>query len=261
MTGQVLCETGDGVAWITFSNPAKRNAMSLEMWQELGRILPDLHADDAVRVVVMRGAGERAFMSGADISQFESQRDSAAAAAAYDAIAEAARDGLLRLEKPLIAMIRGFCLGGGLGVALTADLRFAAEDATFGIPAANLGTAYSPGSVRRLVNLVGPSAAKDLLFSARRLDAAEALRLGLVSRVAAPEALEDAVRDYARSLAGKAPLSLRAAKATVDEALKPPGEQDGARALRLVAACLDSEDYAEGWRAFMEKRAPVFRGR
>jgi enoyl-CoA hydratase/carnithine racemase len=260
MTGQVLCEKADGVGWVTFSNPSKRNAMTLEMWQDMARILQALQQDAAIRVVVMRGAGDKAFMSGADISQFEANRDSAAAAAAYDAISEESRQWLVRLDKPLIAMIRGFCLGGGLGVALTADLRFAADDARFGIPAANLGTAYSVGSVRRLVHVVGPSAAKDILFSTRRVDATEALRLGLVSRVTAPETLEETVRDYAALLATKAPLSLRASKAAVDEVTKPEGERDAERIRALVAACFDSADYAEGRRAFMEKRAPVFRG-
>ena len=260
MTGEVLCEAADGIGWITFSNPAKRNAMTLEMWQAVGRTILALQADDAVRAVVMRGAGDRAFMSGADISQFEAQRDSAQAAAAYDVIAEEAREHLRRLDKPLIAMIHGFCLGGGLGVALAADLRFCSEDASFGIPAANLGVAYSTGSVRRLVDLVGPSVAKDILFSARRLDAPEALRVGLVSRVTGKDALEHAVRDYATALAAKAPLSLRASKATVDEVMKPAGEQDAERIRRHVAACFDSADYTEGRRAFMEKRTPVFRG-
>lgn len=260
MSGQVVCDKADGVAWMTFSNPSKRNAMTLEMWQDTARILQALHEDPAIRVVVMRGAGDRAFMSGADISQFEALRDSAAAAAAYDAVAEESRRWLTRMDKPLIAMIHGFCLGGGLGVALTADLRFASEDAVFGIPAANLGVAYSTASVRRLVNLVGPAAAKDILFSARRIDAAEALRLGIVSRLAPPDALEQTVRDYAALLATKAPLSLRASKATVDEVSRPEGEQDPERVRQLAAACFDSADYAEGRHAFVEKRAPVFRG-
>lgn len=261
MTGQVLCEKADGVGWMTFSNPSKRNAMSLEMWRDVARILEDLQQDHAIRVVVMRGAGDRAFMSGADISQFEQLRDSAAAAAAYDAVSEDARRWLGRIDKPLIAMIRGFCLGGGLGVALAADLRFASDDAIFGIPAANLGVAYSTASVRRLVGLVGPAAAKDILFSARRLDAAEALRIGLVSRVTPAGVLDETVRTYATLLAGKAPLSLRASKAMVDEAVLPESERDAERLRRLVADCFDSADYAEGRRAFMEKRAPVFQGR
>jgi len=261
MTGQVLCEKADGVGWMTFSNPSKRNAMSLEMWRDVARILEDLQQDHAIRVVVMRGAGDRAFMSGADISQFEQLRDSAAAAAAYDAVSEDARRWLGRIDKPLIAMIRGFCLGGGLRVALAADLRFASDDAIFGIPAANLGVAYSTASVRRLVGLVGPAAAKDILFSARRLDAAEALRIGLVSRVTPAGVLDETVRTYASLLAGKAPLSLRASKAMVDEAVLPESERDAERLRRLVADCFDSADYAEGRRAFMEKRAPVFQGR
>lgn len=261
MTGQVLCEKADGIGWMTFSNPSKRNAMSLEMWRDVARILEDLQQDHAIRVVVMRGAGDRAFMSGADISQFEQLRDSAAAAAAYDAVSEDARRWLARIDKPLIAMIRGFCLGGGLGVALAADLRFASDDAVFGIPAANLGVAYSTASVRRLVGLVGPAAAKDILFSARRLNAAEALRIGLVSRVTPAGVLDETVRTYATLLAGKAPLSLRASKAMVDDAVLPESERDAERIRRLVADCFDSADYAEGRRAFMEKRAPVFQGR
>jgi enoyl-CoA hydratase len=261
MTGQVLCEKADGIGWMTFSNPSKRNAMSLEMWRDVARILEDLQQDQGVRVVVMRGAGDRAFMAGADISQFEQLRDTAAAAAAYDAVSEDARRWLARLDKPLIAMVHGFCLGGGLGVALAADLRFASDDATFGIPAADLGVAYSMASVRRLVGLVGPAAAKDILFSARRLDAVEALRIGLVSRVTPASALDEAVRTYASLLTGKAPLSLRASKAMVDEVGIPEREHDAERIRRLVADCFDSADYAEGRRAFMEKRAPVFRGR
>lgn len=261
MTGQVKCEKADRIGWMTFNNPAKRNAMTLEMWQDMARILQDLQQDEEIRVVVMRGAGDRAFMSGADLSQFELLRDSAAAAAAYDAILEESRQWLTRLDKPLIAMIHGFCLGGGLAVALTADLRFASDDASFGIPAANLGVAYPTASVRRLVSLVGPAAAKDILLSARRLDAPEALRLGLVSRVVPPGGLEETVRAYATLLATKAPLSLRASKAAVDEATKPEGEQDAERIRLLVAECFDSADYVEGRRAFMEKRPPVFGGR
>jgi enoyl-CoA hydratase/carnithine racemase len=261
MTGQVLGEKTGAVGWLTFDNPAKRNAMSLEMWEQLAAILQDFQADAAIRVVVLRGAGERAFVSGADISQFGAARADAEAAARYDAAAGRSRQWLARLDRPLIAMIRGYCLGGGLGIAMQADLRFAAEDARFGIPAADLGVAYSTDSLRRLVGLVGPAAAKDILFSARQLDAAEALRLGLVSRVVPAEALEETVRGYATLVATKAPLTLRASKLMIDELLKPESAQDAEAMRRLVAACFDSADYAEGRRAFLEKRRPVFQGR
>jgi len=261
MTGQMLAEKTGPIGWMTFSNPAKRNAMSLEMWSAMAEILEDFEADDAIRVIVMQGAGDRAFVSGADISQFAAQRADAETASRYAALSDSARQRLNTLQKPLIAMIRGYCLGGGLGIAMSADLRFAAEDARFGIPAANLGAAYSSDSLRRLVNLVGPAAAKDILFSARRLDAAEALRIGLVSRLAPPAALEGVVRDYAMTLAEKAPLSLRASKAIVNELMKPESLQDGAMMRAHVATCFDSADYTEGRRAFMEKRMPVFTGR
>lgn len=260
MAGQVLDAREGAVGWITFSNPAKRNAMSMEMWGQLARILEAYRDDAAIRVVVMRGDGDRAFVSGADISQFEDNRADAAAAARYDAVSEGARAALAGFPKPLIAMIRGYCLGGGLGIALTADLRFAAEDARFGIPAANLGVAYSGDSLRRLVALVGPAVAKDILFSARQLDAAEAHRVGLAQRLLPAETLEAAVREYADTLAGKAPLTQRASKTIINELMKPESAQDAALMKRVVTDCFDSADYAEGRRAFMEKRRPVFRG-
>jgi len=176
-------------------------------------------------------------------------------------VSDGARAALNSFDKPLLALIRGYCLGGGLGIAMAADLRFAATNARFGIPAANLGIAYAADNLRRLVNLVGPAAAKDILFSARRLDAEEALRLGLVSRVVAPEALEAEVRAYAATLAEKAPLSLAASKAIVNELMKPESAQDSALIRAHVETCFNSADYTEGRRAFMEKRTPVFQGR
>ncbi len=261
MTGRMLSEKTGGIGWMTFSNPTKRNAMSLEMWGAMEAILLDFQADPAIRVVVMQGEGDKAFVSGADISQFEKNRSDAAAAAAYSAVSDSARAALNALDKPLIALIRGFCMGGGLGIAMTADLRFAAADAKFGIPAANLGIAYSQDSLRRLVNLVGPAAAKDILFSARRLEAEEALRLGLINRICAPDALEAEVRAYAEAVAQKAPLSVRASKAIVNELMKPESAQDAAMMHGHVETCFNSADYTEGRRAFMEKRSPVFQGR
>jgi len=261
MTGRMLSEKTGGIGWMTFSNPTKRNAMSLEMWNALAEILADFQADPAIRVVVMQGDGDKAFVSGADISQFEKNRSDAEAAASYSAVSDGARAALNALDKPLLALIRGFCMGGGLGIAMAADVRFAASDSKFGIPAANLGIAYAHDSLRRLVGLVGPAAAKDILFSARRLDAEEALRLGLINRICAPEALEAEVRAYAEAVAQKAPLSLRASKAIVNELMKPESAQDAAMMRGHVETCFNSADYTEGRRAFMEKRTPVFQGR
>lgn len=261
MTGRMLSEKTGGIGWMTFSNPTKRNAMSLEMWGAMAEILADFQADPAIRVVVMQGDGDKAFVSGADISQFEKNRSDAAAAAAYSAVSDGARAALNALDKPLLALIRGFCMGGGLGIAMAADLRFATSDAKFGIPAANLGIAYAHDSLSRLVGLVGPAAAKDILFSARRLEAEEALRLGLINRICTPDTLEAEVRAYAEAVAQKAPLSVRASKAIVNELMKPESAQDAAMMRGHVETCFNSADYTEGRRAFMEKRPPVFQGR
>jgi enoyl-CoA hydratase/carnithine racemase len=261
MTGEILSARDGGVGWLTFSNEAKRNAISLEMWQQLADVMQGFADDPTIAAVVMRGAGEKAFVSGADISQFDAKRNNAEAAAQYSAIGDAGRRALSGFPKPLIAMIHGYCLGGGLGIAMMADLRFAASDSQFGIPAANLGIAYAAENVRRLIGLVGPSVAKDILFSARRLDAAEALSVGLVSRVVPPGELAGAVQAYAALLAEKAPLSLRASKAIIDELTKPESARDSALIPGWVKTCFDSADYAEGRKAFAEKRKPVFTGR
>jgi len=259
-TDKMLAEKDGAIGWVTFNNPARRNAMSLEMWAALDAILSDFEADPAIRAVVMRGAGDKAFVSGADISQFAEKRADAEAAAAYARTSENARQRLASITKPLIAMIRGFCMGGGLGIAMKADVRFAADDSIFAIPAARLSIAYSFDNVRDLVNLVGPSFAKDILFSARRLSADEALRIGLVNRVVAPDALEGVVREYVGLLADNAPLSMRASKATVNEVIRDAADRDMDLIEQLGRACFDSADYAEGRQAFMEKRRPVFRG-
>ncbi len=259
-TDKMLAEKADGIGWMTFNNPARRNATSLEMWQAIADILDDFGADPAVRVVVMRGAGDKAFVSGADISQFEEQRADAEAAARYNAVAEGARVAMAALEKPLIAMIRGYCLGGGVAIAMAADMRFAAEDSSFGIPAARLGIAYGFGYLRKLVDLVGPAYAKEILLTARRFSAEEALRIGLVNRVVPVAELEATVLEVCAAIVDNAPLSIVANKATIDEVAKDAGARDMARIEELGRICFDSADYTEGRRAFMEKRKPVWRG-
>ena len=257
--GRMLAEIADGVGTITFNNPEKRNAMSLEMWRGLVEILDLFAADASVRAVVLAGAGAKAFVSGADISQFGSQRADAAAQRDYDALTSAGRARLAAFPRPVIARIRGFCLGGGLGIALQADLRIAADDAEFGIPAARLGLAYGAGMVRQLVALVGPAHARMLLYTGDRIDAREAARIGLVNRTVPAGELMDAVADVARAMADNAPLSIRAAKLAVAGA-EAPGSVADADIEAAIAACFDSEDYREGRAAFQEKRPPRFAG-
>ncbi|MCZ6605194.1 MAG: enoyl-CoA hydratase [Alphaproteobacteria bacterium] len=260
-TEKLSVEKDDGIGWIIFNNPARRNAFSLEMWQGVVEIVGDFANDKDIRVAVMRGAGDKAFASGADISQFDDQRANAEAAERYSAIAEAGCAALAEFDKPLIAMIRGYALGGGLAVAMAADMRIASDDSSFGIPAARLGIPYSLNGLRPLVDLVGPALAKDLLITARRLTAEDALRIGLVNRVVPPERLESTVRDVCATIIDNAPLSIIACKAAVNELVKDPVDRDMGRVDELSRLCYDSADYAEGRRAFMEKRKPVWTGR
>ena len=260
LTDKMKAEKEGYIGWITFNNPARRNAVSLEMWEALGVILTNFQQDDDVRVVVMKGAGDKSFVAGADISEFEEKRNSASSKDEYAKKSAQAHSMLYRLEKPLIAMIQGYCIGGGMAVALNADVRFATHDSTFGIPAAKLGLGYGFAGVKALFDLVGPSCAKDILLSARFLDAEEALRIGLINRVVSREDLESTVRDYANMISKNAPLTIKAAKASVKELLKNPERRNLGKIDTMVNDCFDSNDYAEGRRAFMEKRKPVFTG-
>jgi enoyl-CoA hydratase/carnithine racemase len=236
----------DGIAWLTFDHPARRNALTMAMSRSLLAELERIEADSEAHVVVLRGAGDEAFMSGADISEQDDPEQPEAITAWYAALAA--------MTKPVLAMVRGFCLGGGLATALEADLRIAAHGSLFGIPAARLGIGYPYDAVQRLVGLVGPAVAADILYTGRRLPAEEALRVGLIQELVAGDELEERVTQIAATIAGNAPLTIRAAKAAIRG-----GERDEVD--RLVAACRTSEDLAEGRRAFFEKRPPVFRGR
>lgn len=259
--GKMLAARSGGVGLITFNQPEKHNAISVEMWAGLAQILDAFEADDDVRVVVLAGAGTRAFVSGADISQFEQQRANADAQRAYDAQTAAGRRRLSSFHKPSIAMIRGYCLGGGLAIAMQTDLRIASSDSQFGIPAARLGIAYGFDGVKNLVALVGPAHARMLLYTADRIGAEEAREIGLINRVVAPEALEAVVFEIAHAIATNAPLSVAAAKIAVDQVTREPAERELAELERAVAACFDSDDYREGRTAFREKRKPRFTGR
>lgn len=259
-TGTAVGADTSRVGWLVFDNPARLNAMSQEMWRESAEALGRHAQDPALRALVMRGAGDRAFISGADVSQFDTQRDSAEASARYSEVSDRARAAMSGFPKPLIAMIRGYCFGAGVDVALRADVRIAADDAVFCIPAAKLGLAYGFDSVRLLVSVVGPAVAKDMLFSGRRLDAAESLRVGLVNQVVPADELETYVTRYAAGVAANAPLSIQAAKLSVNEVLRDPHDRDVEAVAEAIATCFDSRDYAEGRKAFKEKRKPVFTG-
>jgi enoyl-CoA hydratase/carnithine racemase len=259
--GKILQSVGGGIGVVTFNNPDKRNAMSLDMWEGLGQSLIELRDDPDVRVVIMIGAGDKAFVSGADISQFEKTRHNAEASEQYSKRSAAQRALLADYPKPTIACIRGFCLGGGMQVAMLADIRFAAENSQFGIPAAKLGIAYGYDGLRNLVSLVGPSWARLIMYTGMRIDSAEAQRIGLVDRVLPDAALWDATLEIARSISGNAPLAIKAAKITIAQVLKDAGDRDMEAIRAIGTACMDSEDFREGRRAFMDKRKPVFKGK
>ncbi len=244
-----------------FDNPARHNALSVEMWEAVPALLAPAARDDGVRMVVFSGAGEKAFVSGADISQFEDMRAAREAVARYEAVAEAALEGIHAFPKPTVACIRGYCIGGGVNVAIACDLRLAASDAVFSVPATRLGLGYRFSAMKNLVDLVGPGNAKDIFFTARRLDAAEALRIGLVNRVAEPAALPALLDEYVKSVTTGAPLTIQAGKRIIAEVLKPDADIDMDLCRRLLLDCFESDDYIEGRRAFMEKRKPVFRGK
>lgn len=246
---------------IRFNNPAKHNALSLDMWEALPPLLARAQADDAIRLVVFSGEGEKAFVSGADISQFEDLRAAKEAVKRYEVVAEAALQGIADFGKPTLACIRGYCIGGGLNVAISCDLRIASSDSVFSVPATRLGLGYRFSAMKNLADLVGPGNAKDIFFTARRLDAAEGLRIGLVNRVVEAAALPALADEYVKSIATGAPLTIKAGKRILREVLKPDADIDMELCRRLILDCFESEDYAEGRRAFMEKRRPVFKGR
>lgn len=259
MTDKMISSKEDGIGWMTFNNPERHNAVSMEMWAAMGDILEDFAADDAVRVVVLKGAGDKAFVAGADISQFDQHRGSADAAADYDKIAGRANILLAAFEKPTIAMIQGYCIGGGLGIALGCDMRFATGGSQFAIPAAKLGLGYSRHGVDVLINLVGPSFAKEIFYTARRFSAEEAIAMGLINRILEGGELESFTRETCAAIAANAPLTIHSIKTIVGEHFNPGGG-DKELCDRLVNECFSSKDYKEGRRAFMEKRAPQFKG-
>ena len=257
-TDKMLARKDKHVGWITFNNPARHNAVSLEMWQGLADIANDFAHDDEIRVVVVHGAGDKAFVSGADISEFAQQRNSAEATQIYDAVAQEGTQALKNLNKPTMAMIDGYCIGGGVAVALNCDIRIAADSSRFAVPAAKLGLGYEYDGVRKLVDVVGPSFAKEIFFTARQFSAPEALAMGLINRMVPKADLLAYVQQYAETIADNAPMTVASIKTIVGELVKDESLRNVTLCDQLVAACFNSADFTEGRTAFMEKRKPVF---
>ena len=254
-------EREGAIARIVFNNPAKHNAVSLDMWERYGALLEEYSADPSVRVLILRGAGGKAFVSGADISKFEDERASKEAVEKYNATSKRAYDALTQFPKPTIALINGYCIGGGMNVAVGCDLRFCEDVSRFAIPAAKLGLGYGYAGVNRLARLVGPSRAMEMFYTARQFPASEAYEMGLINRVLPVEELEAYVHETAERITQNAPMTIATIKAVAIEMAKAPDQPDHGKLDAMVQACFESEDYVEGRRAFMEKRKPNFQGR
>jgi enoyl-CoA hydratase len=259
-TDKMLSRKDGHVGYLIFNNPERHNAVSLDMWDATSRILETFAKDDDIRVVVITGAGGKSFVSGADISKFESERSSLEAVKNYNNIVARANESISEFPKPTIAMIRGYCIGGGLGLAVCCDLRICSDNSKFGIPAAKLGLGYSYPGVKRLSDVVGPSFAKEIFFTARQFDAEEARVMGLVNRIVPAEELETYVKNYAATIANNAPLTVKTAKFIANETMRDESKRNLARCAELVEQCFKSNDYTEGRKAFMEKRKPAFTG-
>lgn len=260
ITDNIIAEKRGNAGWVTFNDPQRHNAISLEMWQAIPIVLDVFRRDGDIRLVVFTGAGERSFVSGANISQFDSLRTGEALVAAYEEASEAAQLAIYDFEKPTLARIRGYCIGGGLNIALCCDMRVASEDSSFSIPAGRLGLGYRLTAIRNLVNAVGPAQALEIFLTAARFPAAQALDKGLLHRVVAVEALDEAVEAYVQQISANAPLTLSAGKQMIRQLCKLGGDVDVEGMHELVLTCFRSRDYQEGKKAFAEKRAPQFNG-
>ena len=259
-TNKMLSRIDNGVGYITFNNPEKHNAVSIEMWDALETMLDSFRSDDRVRVIVLNGAGGKSFVSGADISKFDKERSSKEAVLSYNKRTQKVYENLESFPKPTIAMINGYCIGGGLNLAVCCDIRICSEKSKFAMPAAKLSLGYPFSSIKRLFDVMGPGMAKHFMFTADKISAAEALSCGLVQKLISENDIETFVKDYALTISKNAPLTIKAMKQIGVEILKNPDERDLLICEQLASACFDSEDYKEGRKAFMEKRQANFKG-
>lgn len=259
-TEKMLSRVEEGVGYITFNNPEKHNAVSIGMWDALEKILAEFRSSKEIRVIVLNGAGGKSFVSGADISKFDKERSSKEAVLSYNKRTQKVYELLETFPKPTIAMIDGYCIGGGLNLAVCCDIRICSEKSKFAMPAAKLSLGYPFSSIKRLFDVMGPGMAKHFMFTAEKISASEALACGLVQKLVSAENIETYVRDYALTISHNAPLTIKAMKQIGIEILKNPDERDLLLCEQLASACFDSEDYKEGRKAFMEKRKPNFKG-
>jgi enoyl-CoA hydratase/carnithine racemase len=258
---KIVARRDGRVGYVVFNNPERHNAVSLAMWERAAEVFEEFVRDAGIGVIVLTGAGNKSFVSGADISEFENERGNEKAVARYNNAVEKAYSAVHDCPKPTIAMIRGYCVGGGLGLAVSCDIRIASEHARFAMPAAKLGLGYDFTGIRRFVQVLGPSFTKEMFFTARQFDASEARAMGLANRVLPDIEIESYVKNYADTIAANAPLTIASVKFIVGELLKDESGRDLARCTNLVQRCFLSSDYEEGRKAFMEKRSPVFTGK
>lgn len=259
-TEKMIARIEGSIGWMIFNQPEKRNAVSIEMWAAVPDIIASFENDPQVRVIILAGAGDKAFVAGADISEFGENRHSPEATAKYDTVGGKAQAAIANATKPTIAMIQGFCVGGGVAISLNCDMRIASDDSQFGVPAAKLGLGYGARGLQQLIDLVGPSFAKEIFFTAQLFPAEDMLAMGLINRLVPQEKLEDYVSNYARMIGENAPLTVKAAKMTINELVKDESLRNLEKCESAISACFASADYKEGRTAFMEKRKPVFKG-
>ncbi len=259
-TDKIIAKKENGIGWLIINNPEKRNAMSLSMREAMAVVFDEYNSDPEVRVLILKGNGGKAFISGADISEFKNNRNNHDAEKIYAEASAKATVAMQNFRKPIIAMIEGFCVGGGVATAISADIRLASEDSQFAIPAAKLGLAYNYENLKCLNDLVGPAYAKQILFTGDKLDASKALEIGLVNKVVKNKDLEDATIELAQKISQNAPLTIMTAKETISQISKEDAERNFIKLDTMVKECFDSEDYKEGREAFMQKRKPIFKG-